>query len=452
MENNNLEELLVLYALGELEPDEATAVEAELQKRPELAAEVEKVRRADGLLSDVFALSDEAAQQAVVEESVKPKIADKAETSRRLARRFAFASAALSLFFVVVALLYPQFVKNDVQVAMTNQETTEDKSFSMDSITEGVKLEESVPTPVEPVLKQAQEEAPLFALNAMDDADVAAEDVVEEADEAIPPEAPAEVEMEMVEADMDQADEVQAAPAYAPLNAPAPAAAAPEMEAEESAGLMRAAAPKSDDSEPEEAQAQYFMRNALYDIPGQKTPEGMAPIKGEVPPMKEELLQESTLGEMAVDQMNKRLDAQRKVNAESKGLKQKRSFEQYRQDRGAAAVLIQDSYDILRKCVLEDNRFPNPADVKVDQWLSHFGGAQPVKVTKSKSEATEDKDAQFAKAVNQFGSLLSKDEPTDVKAFEEVLNLLKDSVGDDPKRLEFRSIVEKTIEMKKRSE
>ncbi|MBQ3351015.1 MAG: hypothetical protein IJG38_11490 [Thermoguttaceae bacterium] len=452
MENNNLEELLVLYALGELEPDEASAVEEELQKRPELAAEVEKVRRADGLLSDVFALSDEAAQQAVVEESVKPKIADKSETSRRLARRFALASAALSLFFVLVALLYPQFVKNDVQVAMTTQETAEDKSVPMDAVTEDVKLEESAPETEEPVLKQAQEEAPLFALNAMDDADVAAEDVVEEADEAIPPEAPAEVEMEMVEADMDQADEVPAAPAYAPLNVPAPAAAAPEMEAEESAGLMRAAAPKSDGSEPEEAQAQYFMRNALYDIPGQKTPEGMAPIKGEVPPMKEELLQESTLGEMAVDQMNKRLDAQRKVNAESKGLGKKRSFEQYRQDRGAAAVLIQDSYAILRKCVLEDNRFPNPADVKVDQWLSHFGIAQPVKAAKSKSEATEDKDAQFVKAVNLFAAALSNPEPADVKAFEEVLNLLKDSVGDDPKRLEFRSIVEKTIEIKKRSE
>ena len=145
MENNNLEELLVLYALGELEPDEATAVEEELQKRPELAAEVEKVRRADGLLSDVFARSDEAAQQAFAEESVKPKIADKSETSRRWARRFAFASAALSLLFVVGALLYPQFVKNDVPVAMTTGEVVENKSVSLDTVTEGVKLEESAP-------------------------------------------------------------------------------------------------------------------------------------------------------------------------------------------------------------------------------------------------------------------------------------------------------------------
>jgi hypothetical protein len=194
------------------------------------------------------------------------------------------------------------------------------------------------------------------------------------------------------------------------------------------------------------------MRNALYDIPGQKTADGMAPIKGEVPPMKEELLPEKFLGEMAVDQMNKRLDVQRKVNAESKGLEQKRSFEQYRQDRGAAAVLIQDSYAILRKCVLEENRLPNPADVKVEQWLNYYGIAQPVKAAKSKSEATEDKDVQFAKAVNLFGAALSSPEPTDVKAFEEVLDLLKDSVGDDAKRLEFKAIVEKTIEIKKRSE
>lgn len=442
MENNNLEELLVLYALGELEPDEASAVEEELQKRPELAAEVEKVRRADGLLSDVFALSDEAAQQAVVEESVKPKIADKSETSRRLARRFALASAALSLFFVVVALLYPQFVSKDVQVAMTTQETAEDKSVPMDAVTKDVKLEESAPEAEEPTLEEAQEDAPRFALNAMG--------AVEQADEAIPPEAPAEVEMEMVEADMDQADEVPAAPAYAPLNTAAPApAAAPAMEADESAGLMRAAAPKSDASEPEEAQAQYFMRNALYDIPGQKTPEGMAPIKGEIPPMKEELLPEKFLGEMAVDQMKKRLDAQQKVNAEKSFNKKNKLKGLFLNEQDAPAP---GSYVILRTCVMEEDRLPEQKTVKVEQWLNYFGIAQPVKAAKSKSEATEDKDVQFAKAVNQFGSLLSKDEPTDVKAFEEVLNLLKDSVGDDAKRLEFKAIVEKTIEIKKRSE
>ena len=443
MENNNLEELLVLYALGELEPDEAFAVEAELQKRPELAAEVEKVRRADGLLSEVFALSDEAAQQAVVEESVKPKIADKSETSRRLARRFALASAALSLFFVVVALLYPQFMKNDVPVAMTTQETAGEKSVPMDAVTEDVNLEESASEAKEPTLEETQEDAPRFALNAMGFA--------EEADEAIPPEAPAEVEMEMVEADMIQADEIQAAPAYAPVNAaaPAPAAAAPEMEAEERAGLMRSAAPKSDAAEPEDAQAQYYMRNALYDIPGQKTPEGMTPIKGEVPPMKEELLPEKFLGEMAVDQMNKRLESQRKVNAE-KNSNKKNKIKGFLGDEQDAPP--PGSYVILRKCVMEEDRLPDQKSVKVEQWLSYFAVSDSEKTRERKSEAAESKDVQFAKAVNQFGSLLSKDEPTDVKAFEEVLNLLKDSVGGDPKRLEFKAIVEKTIEIKKRSE
>ena len=122
---------------------------------------------------------------------------------------------------------------------MTTQETAEDKSVPMDAVTKDVKLEESAPEAEEPTLEEAQEDAPRFALNAMG--------AVEQADEAIPPEAPAEVEMEMVEADMNQAYDVQAAPAYAPVNAAAPApAVAPEMETEERAGLMRAAAPKSD--------------------------------------------------------------------------------------------------------------------------------------------------------------------------------------------------------------
>ena len=63
------EELLVLYALGELEPEEAAAVEEELQKHPELSAQVEKVRRTDGLLADVFALSDNASQPTSADDS-----------------------------------------------------------------------------------------------------------------------------------------------------------------------------------------------------------------------------------------------------------------------------------------------------------------------------------------------------------------------------------------------
>lgn len=443
MENNNLEELLVLYALGELEPDEASAVEEELQKRPELAEKVEKIRRADGLLLDVFAQSDAAAQQAVVEESVKPKIADKSELSHRLARRFAFTAAALSLFFVLGALLYPQFVKNDVQVAMTSQETAENKSLSLDSVTEGVKLEEPAPTAVEQVLEEAQEKPMKFALNAMEDADVAEEAVEEEADDAIPP-AAAEADADWAEDDMEI---LPAAPAFAPVPAAA-SASVPPMEDNVSLGDAPAFRNAMESPEPEEAHAQYFMRNALYDIPSQKTADGMAPIKGESPPMKEELLQESALGEMAVDQMNKRLNSQRKVNAA------KKSFELNRNERGVAADAAPalDSYSALRKSVLEENKLPSPESVNVEQWLNYFGVAQPVKAKEQelKSEVTDNKDDQFVKAVNQFGALLSNSESVDVKAFEEVLDLLKDSVGDDAKRLEFKAIVEKTIEIKKK--
>lgn len=444
MENNNLEELLVLYALGELEPDEATTVEEELQKRPELAAQVEKVRRADGLLSDVFVLSDEAAQQALAKEFVKPKIADKTETSHRLARRFAFTAAALTLFFVLVALLYPQFVKNDVHVAMTTQETTENKSVSLDTVTEGVKLEEPAPEAEETtVLEEAQEEAPRFALNAMDDADVAAEDFEEEAvAEDIALEAAADADW--TEDDMEI---LPAAPAYAPLNTPAPAAA-PTMEDNVSLGDAPAVRNAMESPEPEEAHAQYSMRNALYDIPSQKTTDGMAPIKGEIPPMKQELLPEEALGEMAVDQMNKRLETQRGANARKKA-----AFKLNRQGVAAADVApALDSFASLRKSVMDENKLPNPESVNVEQWLNYFGVVQPVnaKEQELKSEETANKDAQFVRAVNQFGALLSSSDPADVKAFEDVLDLLKDSIGDDPKRMEFKTIVEKTIEIKKK--
>ena len=233
------------------------------------------------------------------------------------------------------------------------------------------------------------------------------------------------------------------------MAAPAPAAAPalgdsniPEIKAFRNA-------PESPEPE-EEALAQYFMRNALYDVPSQKTADGMAPIKGEIPPMKEELLPEESLGEMAVDQMNKRLEIQRGANAGKKA-----AFKLNRQGVAAAdAAPALDSYATLRKSVLEENKLPDPGSVKVEQWLSYFGVAEPIKAKEQerKSETTDDKDSQFVKAVNQFGEVLSCPEPADVKAFEEVLDLLKDSVGDDAKRLEFKTIVEKTIEIKKKSE
>ena len=280
----------------------------------------------------------------------------------------------------------------------------------------------------------------------MNDAEVAAEDVAAE-------DVAEEIALEAADADMaeDDMEILPAAPAFAPLNtaAPVPVAVPPMEEGNVSLGEAPAVrAAKS--SEPEEAHAQYFMRNALYDIPSQKTADGMAPIKGEIPPMKQELLQESALGEMAVDQMNNRLEAQRKVQ------KEKSAFKKSRQ-KGIALdaefAPAPGSYVVLQKSVMEGNRLPSPESVKVDQWLNYFGVSELVKATEDKNEGVEKKDVQFAKAMNQFAALLSSSEPADVKAFEEVLDLLKDSVGDDAKRQEFKTIVEKTIEIvKKRSE
>lgn len=426
--NNNLDELLVLYALGDLEPDEALAVEEELQKRPELAEKVEKIRRTDGLLSDVFAQSDAAAQEELSKESVKPKIADKSEKTHRLARRFAFASAALALFFVVVALLYPQLTSKDVHVAMTPNETVEDKSVPAHFETKGIKQEEPASEAEDAsASEEVQEETPLFAINAMDDAEVAAEDVEEEADEAIPPAAAA--------ADADWAED-EDMPDFDPVNAPAPAAA-PPMEENVPLGDAPAVRNAMESPEPEEAHAEYSMRNALYDVPSQKTAEGMAPIKGVVPPMNQELLPEEALGEMAVDQMNKQLKARRS----EKFIKKSSDQDSSRSFSGAKrSAPVKDSYATLRKCVLEENRFPNPESVNVEQWLNYFGVSGLVQ---GKSPDSANKDAQFAKAVDKFGALLINSETTNVKAFDEVLNLLKDSVGDDEKRQEFKSIVEK---------
>ena len=428
MENNNLEELLILYALGELEPDEATAVEEELQKRPELAAQVEKVRRADGLLSDVFVLSDEAVQ-TLEKKTDKPKTLVKTEKPQgRLARRFAFTAAALALIVVAGALIYPQFVSKYIQIAMSPNVKT-----IKSSIVTNPSMNEMSSAAEKSVLEDAQEEAPQFALNAMGGADVAEEDVEEAVAE--------DIALEAGTADADMAEEDMAAPA--PAAAPALGDSnIPEIKAFRNA-------PESPEPE-EEAHAQYFMRNALYDVPSQKTADGMAPIKGEIPPMKEELLPEESLGEMAVDQMNKRLEIQRGANAGKKA-----AFKLNRQGVAAAdAAPALDSYATLRKSVLEENKLPDPGSVKVEQWLSYFGVAEPIKAKEQerKSETTDDKDSQFVKAVNQFGEVLSCPEPADVKAFEEVLDLLKDSVGDDAKRLEFKTIVEKTIEIKKKSE
>ena len=96
-----------------------------------------------------------------------------------------------------------------------------------------------------------------------------------------------------------------------------------------------------------------------------------------------------------------------------------------------------DSYAQLLKFVLEENQFPKPNCVNIEQWLKYFGVSESV--------TADNKDAQFAKAVTQYGKLLLKGETTNVDAYDEVLNMLKDSVGNDEKRIEFKSIVEKTV-------
>ena len=309
---------------------------------------------------------------------------------------------------------------------MTSEETTENKSLSLDTVTEGVKQEESAPAVEESVLEEAQEETPQVDMNSLD----VAENAEEVAAEDIAPEA-AEVEMNIAEDDM---------PAPAPAAAAAPAlvpASAPPME--EGASLDNAPVPLAVEPEQEEAHAQYYMKNALYDIPSQKTADGMAPIKGATPPMKEELLSEESLGEMAVDQMNKRLESQQKLRLG------KRSPEPIKTTRGVnlveKTVPVTDSYATLRKSLLQDNKFPQPDSVNVEQWLKYFGVSELANTT----EGADNKDAQFAKAVNQFGKLLLKGETANVNAYDEVLEMLKDSVGNDEKRLEFKSIVEKAV-------
>ncbi|MBR6435036.1 MAG: hypothetical protein IKS45_00870, partial [Thermoguttaceae bacterium] len=236
MENDNLniEELLVLYAIGSLEPEEVSAVEDELKKHPELMAQVEKYRRTDSLLSAVFAQSDAAVQQTIAEESAKPKFAGKTETSQSsLARRFAFSVAALALILVVGVLLYPQFGRNDVQVALTNQDDNNN------SASENVKMEDANSSvgqaPDQHIVMS--EENPQIASG------------VNIFEKSLPDDLEDDANTGMAE----------------DLN-PAPMIAQDTIEAEN--------APDAESPE-----AQFSMRNALYNVPGQKTDDGMAPMR-----------------------------------------------------------------------------------------------------------------------------------------------------------------------------
>ncbi len=68
--DNKINEQIVLYALGELEPEENASVEAQIKADPALQEQVDKIRKTDGLLSDCFAaepIPEPAAAKPVVE-------------------------------------------------------------------------------------------------------------------------------------------------------------------------------------------------------------------------------------------------------------------------------------------------------------------------------------------------------------------------------------------------
>lgn len=463
MENdkNDFDELLVLYALGELEPDEALVVEEELKKHPELAEKIEKFIFTDRTLSKVFAQSDEVALQKLAKESADtPKVADKTEKPKsHLGRRLALSVAALALILVVGALLYPQFVSEDVNNARTLNE------YSSNSHKYGVPVVGSPKRSYWPDfsffggsrqkrLASANYEESASAVedtSVQNDAAPVQEDTLEES----PQQSEAlddALGIRRIEENEDSDDMLPLLSDKEPLNtaAPAPAAATDPATEPPTELPMENAATVRNEAEPEEAHAQYFMRNALYDIPSQKTADGMAPIKGETPPIKEELLHESAPDKMAAgDQMNKSLESQQRIRFG------KRSPEPIKTTRGISDIdktaPVKDSYATLRKSVLIEDKLPNPADINVDQWLSYFGVIELAYTTQGKSVDADNKDDKFVNAVRQFGALLSKGEPScaneyseNINACSEIMRMLRVSVGDDEKRREFMSIVVKT--------
>ena len=261
-DKNELEELLILYALGELEPEEATAVEEEIRKRPELAAQVEKARSVDGLLTDVFAQSVEPVPQVIAEESEKPIVANKVEKPQgRLAQRLAFSVAALALVLVVGALIYPQLVSKDAQVAMTSSDDVKDSSVSTRPEVKNARLASPAPsTPDSPALPEDESVA------------------INDAEDVVPPEAGAE------DANTGIADVAMEEDANVP-----PASASPDSE---------------------NVHPELPANNTFADDSSPKTAGGVMSFKG-ISSVDQER-PEASLGEMAVDQMNKRLDSQQR--------------------------------------------------------------------------------------------------------------------------------------------
>ena len=103
---------------------------------------------------------------------------------------------------------------------------------------------------------------------------------------------------------------------------------------------------------------------------------------------------------------------------------------------------------VLRQRVLEQGRLPGPEEIKIDQLLAYFNLLTPQSVAKTDDKSESDNNnIQFALAVNSFANLLSNPDLLNEKSLREISVLLSESVGDDVKRQEFQTIVERTIEI-----
>ena len=425
MENDNFntEELLVLYALGELTPEEVAFVEQELGKRPELMNKVNKIRRMDDKLTSAFAMTQLMLDKIAVEDSVKPYN----ESKHWLGRRMAFSVAALALIAVVGAVLYPLFINNDkaATIAMQDPVSPANQQMCFD-VADDCKLNFFAPAVTEESVLKSESETPLEEETLLEEKQRVEERYSISMDANVnEEEAAVDDEVPNAEESLNTEDALIAEETF---NAKICLDSENALNAEEASKVGGV----------------YSVRNAIFNVPSQKTTSGMAPIKGETPPMKEELLPDSTYGEMVVDQMNKRLEIQKERKALNAAV-----YKKEMQNRNDLQTSDLDSYWVLRQRVLEQGRFPSPEEIKIDQLLAYFNLLTPQSVAKTddKSESDNNKNIQFALAVNSFANLLSNPDLLNEKSLREISVLLSESVGDDVKRKEFQTIVERTIEI-----
>lgn len=424
MENDNFntEELLVLYALGELTPEEVAFVEQELSKRPELMNKVNKIRRMDDKLTSAFAMTQLMLDKIAVEGSVKPYN----ESKHWLGHRMAFSVAALALIAVVGAVLYPLFINNDKSATLAMKDISSANPQMRLDVADDCKLNFFAPAVTEESVLKSESETPLEEDALLEEkqrveerASISFEDNVNAGGATVVEEVPNAEESRNTEDALIAEKKLNAKICFDSENTP---------NAEEASKVGGV----------------YSVRNAIFNVPSQKTTSGMAPIKGEAPPMKEELLPDSTYGEMVVDQMNKRLEIQKERKALNAAV-----YKKEMQNRNDLQTSDLDSYWVLRQRVLEQGRLPGPEEIKIDQLLVHFNLLTPQSVAKTddKSESDNNKNIQFALAVNSFANLLSNPDLLNEKSLREISVLLSESVGDDVKRQEFQTIVERTIEI-----